>query len=132
MTDETFDDSCPTSIIAPTLGAFSGEALEVSLESLLSNQVTIAGELQRIITSSGGQMDTKDLRDLVSTLSALVNSIHKANEPLKALSTYRLFTDVVIEFIRRRSDTLGDDLVAELHQVARELRATAAAKELLK
>jgi hypothetical protein len=45
------------------------------------------------------------------------------------LTTYRTFVEVVLEFIRRRSDTLGEDLSEELQKVAREMRAETAVRE---
>lgn len=121
----------PSEIIAPPLGAFSGDASDVSLESLLNEQIKIAGELQRIITEQGKSMDTKDLRDLVSTTNTLVSSIHRTGESLRALATYRAFTDVILEFIRTRTDQFGDDLLDDLTRVARELRAESSVREVM-
>lgn len=113
----------PTSILTSFPG-FDGNLNEaVSLEDLLKNQIIIAGELQKIIRQQGSHLDPKELKDLVQTSSTVVAAAYKAGESLRALSTYRTFVEVVLEFLKRRSDTLGDDLLAELLSTARDLRA---------
>lgn len=108
-------------------GAFSGEVLEVrSIDDLYNNQLSIAAEVQRLIINSKGTLASDELKELVALSVQLVNAINRTEETVKALNTYKAFFGVIIEFLRRRTDAVGDDLVAELKAVATEMRQEAA------
>jgi hypothetical protein len=94
---------------------------EVSLEQLLERQLRIADTLQKILISQQHGMDVKDVQTLANTASSLISLSHKTDAALKQLSTYRAFVDVVLEFLADRSDSLGEDLLAQLRAKAVEL-----------
>ena len=129
--DYDFDDPSDVNPLLISAGhrSFGGADEDTSLETLLKNQIIIAGELQKVIKKEGAGLSTKELKELVSTSSSIVTAAYKAGESLRALTTYRTFVEVVLEFIRRRSDTLGEDLSEELQKVAREMRAETAVRE---
>ena len=94
----------------------------VRFETLLKTQLTIAGALQRKLCDPNLRVEVSELRGLVSASNQLVASLQRGGEALRALETYRAMLTVVLEFLKRRTDTLGEDLLAELREVARELR----------
>jgi hypothetical protein len=66
-------------------------------------------------------MDSKEIQTLANTASSLISLSHKTDAALKQLSTYRAFVDIVLEFLADRSDSLGEDLLAQLRAKATEL-----------
>lgn len=103
----------------------------VSYETLLKKQIQIASALQEKICQPGQALEVRELKDLITASSNLVTAAHRGGEALKSLETYRIFVGVVTEFLRRRSDTLGEDLVEELKAVAQEMRAEEAIRPLV-
>jgi hypothetical protein len=102
-------------------GLGSGAQSEVTLEQLLERQLGIADTLQQILITQRSGMDMKDIQTLANTASSLISLSHKTDAALKQLSTYRAFVDVVLEFLADRSDSLGEDLLAQLRAKAVEL-----------
>jgi hypothetical protein len=94
---------------------------EVTLEQLLERQLGIADTLQKILISQQHGMDSKEIQTLANTASSLISLSHKTDAALKQLSTYRAFVDIVLEFLADRSDSLGEDLLAQLRAKATEL-----------
>jgi hypothetical protein len=79
--------------------------------------------MQSIILRDKESLSPRDLKDLAAGASSLIALSHRTEQTLQEISTYRVFLNVVLEFLRRRSDTLGEDLLGELQAVAQELRA---------
>lgn len=105
---------------------------EVSLEELFKTQLTIARKLQKMITEQGDSYSSRDLKDLISVSTSLVANSHRAGETLKELTTYRLFFETIIEFIRQRQDSFGDELLEHLKSVADEMKTGAVLEKLTK
>lgn len=93
------------------------------LQDLLRKQLQIAETMQSIILRDKESLSPRDLKDLAAGASSLIALSHRTEQTLQEISTYRVFLNVVLEFLRRRSDTLGEDLLGELQAVAQELRA---------
>ena len=132
MYDEDFDPDLghDPAYVSLDVGLAVGDNA-VSYETLLKKQIQIASALQEQICKPGQTLEVKELKDLIAASSSLVTAAHRGGEALKSLETYRVFVSVVIEFLRRRSDTLGEDLVEELKTVAQELRAEETIRPLL-
>jgi len=96
----------------------------VDVQTLLERQLRIASSLQEAILAEGSNIGPKDLKDLASTASTVIGLSYKTEQLLTEISTLRLFSQVVLEFLRNRSDTLGEDLLAELREVAKGLNAS--------
>jgi hypothetical protein len=92
-----------------------------SLQQLLERQLQVADKVQRQLIEHRGVMDVKDLQGLANTASSLIALAHKTDSALSQLATFRLFADTVLEFLQDRSDTLGEDLLAQLKAKAAEL-----------
>lgn len=93
------------------------------LQDLLRKQLQIAETMQSIILRDKESLSPRDLKDLAAGASSLIALSHRTEQTLQEISTYRVFLNVVLEFLRRRSDTLGENLLSELQSVAQELRA---------
>ena len=94
---------------------------EASLGSLLQTQLQVAQELQKKLL--GGSLDAlppRDLKEMVNSVSTLLTLAHRTGQADQEIRTYRLYVDIVNDFLRRRGDSLGEDLAAELRQVASE------------
>lgn len=101
----------------------SGEPAD--LQDLLRTQLQIAEAMQKIILRDQASLSPRDLKDLAAGASSLIALSHRTEQTLKEISTYRTVLGVILEFLRRRNDSLGEDLLGELHAVAAELKATA-------
>jgi hypothetical protein len=101
----------------------SGEPAD--LQDLLRTQLQIAEAMQKIILRDQASLSPRDLKDLAAGASSLIALSHRTEQTLKEISTYRTVLGVILEFLRRRNDSLGEDLLGELHTVAAELKATA-------
>ena len=108
-------------VIAPKPSILASDPSEVTLERLLERQLGIADTLQQILITQRDGMDMRDVQSLANTASSLISLSHKTDAALKQLSTYRAFVDVVLEFLADRSDSLGEDLLAQLKAKAVEL-----------
>jgi hypothetical protein len=107
-------------IDAPNPGMPTSDPSEVTLERLLERQLGIADTLQNMLLGAE-KMDARDFQTLANTASSLISLSHKTDAALKQLSTYRAFVDIVLEFLADRSDSLGEDLLAQLRTKAVEL-----------
>jgi hypothetical protein len=96
----------------------------VDVRELLERQLRIASSLQEAIINDNGELTPKDLGSLASTASAVIGLGHKTEQLLTEISTLRLFSQVVLEFLRNRSDSLGEDLLKELRGVAESMNAS--------
>lgn len=108
-------------VISPNPSVAVSDPSEISLEQLLERQLGIADTLQKILISQQHGMDIRDIQTLANTASSLISLSHKTDAALKQLSTYRAFVDIVLEFLADRSDSLGEDLLAQLRAKALEL-----------
>ncbi len=112
------DPSLPLTF--PSASTPSGEA---DLQDLLEKQLLIASAMQTVILRDQSSLSPRDLKDLAAAASSLIALSHRTEQTLKEITTYRTFVNVVLEFLRRRGDQIGQDLMAELRNVAQELRA---------
>lgn len=116
----------PSTVYAPDRYGDSSsgdESAPVSLETLLDTQLRVAGKLQEIVLQDlrSKAYDPSALKDLVNATNSLVALGHKTEEALKKINTLQKFVGVVVEFLRARSDSLGEDLLAELQEVAQQM-----------
>lgn len=98
---------------------------DASLGTLLQTQLKVAQSLQQKLL--GGNLDAlppRDLKEMVNSVSTLLTLAHRTGQADQEISTYRLYVTIVNDFLRRRSDTLGEDLAAELRRVAAEYADT--------
>lgn len=125
---EDFDD--PTYSVFPNGGAESrtlsltSSYEEMSFEELLKKQIYIAGSIQERICDPNQHYEIKEIKDLVMTSSSLLTLAQRSGEALSSLETYRVFLSIVVEFLKRRRDTTGEDLLSELKEISHELRAS--------
>jgi hypothetical protein len=95
----------------------------VDVRQLLERQLQIASSLQEAILRDGDSLAPKELQALASTASSVIALSHRTEQLLSEISTLRLFSQTVLEFLRNRSDSLGEDLLAELREVAESMNA---------
>jgi len=100
------------------------------LASLLKSQAKLAMTMQRRVDECP-DMDVKEMKDVATACSSLINGVHRTGELLRAMETYKLFHSVVIAFIRARSDSTGEDLLEELKKAADEMNVRAQVGRLL-
>lgn len=105
---------------------------DADLAVLLGRQLTIAGVLQDALLKDRDKLTTRELRDLSSSSSTLLSLSHRTESALSSLTTYRAFVATVLEFLKSRSDLLGEDLLAELRKTGAEMRTPADAMALIK
>lgn len=98
---------------------------KISVQGLLEQQLQIAADLQSMIKEQRNNLSPRDYRDLATSTSNLIALAHRTDHMLRTTQTYQAFVDVVMEFLRKRSDDLGEDLLEELRESAKELRAEA-------
>lgn len=113
----------------PNYTLYEEEPLDISsssndLQGLLETQLQIAGALQQLIIRDQRTLSARDFKDLSSAASSLIALSHRTERTLEEISTYRVFASTVLEFLRKRSDSLGEDLLDELHRVAHEMGTT--------
>ena len=105
---------------------------DADLATLLGRQLEIAAVLQDALLKDHNSLSTRELRDLASSASTLLSLSHRTEQALSALVTYRAFISVVLEFLKSRSDLLGEDLLARLRETAQEMRTPADAVALMR
>jgi hypothetical protein len=114
------------------LPAPPGDRAEVLLEDILQRQLKIAHDLQQQIENAGATgLSPRDRKDLAQAASGIIGLAHRTEESLRIIETYKALFGIVLEFLRNRSDSLGEDLVGELKKTAERLGALGAVKELL-
>lgn len=94
------------------------------LQGLLETQLQIAHVIQQAVLRDRHTMSARDLKDLSGAASSLIALSHRTEKTLQAVTTYRVFVGAVLEFLKARSDSLGEDLLGELRRVAEDLKAT--------
>ena len=104
---------------------------DADLATLLSKQLSIASVLQDALLRDQNSLTTRELKDLASSASTLLSLSHRTDAALASLTTYRTFVSVVLEFLRERSDTLGEDLMARLRQTAEAMKASTAVAQVI-
>lgn len=119
----------PTAVASQPANFFT--EVETDLEELLRNELQIAATLQMRIKGLPHTVDPRELKDLISAHNTLVANSHRHHELLQELSTYRLFVDTTVAFIKQRSDALGEDLLSQLVEVASSMRAADPVKALV-
>ncbi len=113
-----FDPALPLDI---DLSSNPGESTD--LRVLLEKQLQIASVMQGVILRDHSALSPRDLKDLAAAASSLIALSHRTEQTLREITTYRTFVNVVLEFLKQRSDTLGQDLLEQLREVAQEMRA---------
>lgn len=104
---------------------------QARVQDLLETQLSIAQDLQELIRDQKSSLSPRDMKDLSTTASNLIGLAHRTDHLLKSVQTYQTFTEVVLEFLRQRSDQLGEDLLQELRKVAKGLKAEASVEEAI-
>ena len=96
---------------------------DANLSDLLRSQLMLAKKLQeKLLSNDMAAMAPREMKELVSSLSTLLNLAHRTGQAEEEIQTYKAYVAVVNDFLRRRSDGLGEDLAAELRQVAQSYR----------
>ena len=94
---------------------------EANLSNLLQSQLQLAEKLQEKILDGGlTTLPPRELKELVNSVSTLLTLAHRTGQADQEIQTYKLYVTVVNDFLRRRSDRLGEDLAESLREVARE------------
>lgn len=117
----------------PAPGNSSPQDPAPTLEGLLSSQLRLAQSLQTRLNNqeAEGTLSPRDYRDFASAATGIISLAHRTEEALKVIKTYSTFFEVVLEFVRSRSDSLGEDLVAKLMETSRELRSEQEASSVI-
>lgn len=102
------------------------DSTEATLAEALQAQLKLAVTIQKKLNNPASGLDPREFKDLVTAASGIVALAHRSDEALRTIETYQKFTAVVLEFLRRRGDEVGEDLVAELRAVAGDLHAGSA------
>jgi hypothetical protein len=97
----------------------SGQPADLS--TLLQSQLRLAERLQKKLLGGGlNSMPAREMKELVNSLSTLLTLAHRTNQANEEIQTYKMFVTVVMDFLKRRGDSLGEDLAEELRQVGKE------------
>lgn len=115
----------PTQPLPARPASTSARAPDNHLSSLMDRQLEIAGILQNALIRDQNSLTSRELRDLSSSASTLIGLSHRTDQVSATLKTYQTFVSVVLEFLRERSDALGEDLLAEIRRVGQEMKADA-------
>lgn len=67
-------------------------------------------------------LSPREMKELVSSLSTLLTLAHRTGQAEEEIQTYKAYVSIVNDFLRRRSDGLGEDLASELREVAKGYR----------
>lgn len=108
--------------LAPLSTAPSGANQDptATLEEVLATQLGLAKRLQQRLINEE-YLEPRDYKDLVSTANNILALAHRTEEATRIIGTYKLFVSTVTEFLRNRSDTIGEDLIEELLKTAKNL-----------
>ena len=118
----------PTKPIAPSAPSRKASEPEATLAEALQAQLNLAVTIQRKLNDPSSGLEAREYKDLVTAASGIVALAHRSDEALRTIETYQHFASVVLEFLRRRGDQIGEDLVAELRLVAQDLHAEGAVR----
>lgn len=112
----------PFDPLAPLSASPSGANQDptATLEEVLATQLGLAKRLQQRLINEE-YLEPRDYKDLVSTANNILALAHRTEEATRVIATYKLFVSTVTEFLRNRSDTIGEDLIEELLKTAKSL-----------
>jgi len=116
-------------LIPPAPPSATGQSPEVTLAEALQSQLRLAVAIQGKLSDPSSKLDPRDYKDLTTAVSGILALAHRSDEALRVIQTYQTFASVVFEYLRRRGDEIGEDLVAELRDVARDLHSEDAVAE---
>ena len=110
----------PTAPFSPPPVALTGmESDDTSLSELLRSQLLLAKRLQeKLLSNDMAALSPREMKELVSSLSTLLTLAHRTGQAEEEIQTYKTYVSIVNDFLKRRSDGLGEDLAAELRKVA--------------
>ena len=95
----------------------------VDLRSLLKTQLHLTNELQRQLVNGGlNSLPPREVKELLTAVGSMLTLAHRTDEVLRELETYKLLLEVVFAWVEQRSDSTGEDLLAELRRVGSEMR----------
>lgn len=94
---------------------------DATLAEALQTQLRLARTIQKRLSDPSEGLDPRDFKELVNAASSIVALAHRSDQALREIETYKKFAATVLEFLRRRGDQIGEDLVSELTAVARDL-----------
>lgn len=103
----------------------------LSLEQILAAQLGLAADIQRKVRDEVGVLEAREYKDLISAASGIVTTAYRTDEALRTIETYKLFSETVMEFLRSRSDSIGEDLVEQLRQVSHNLKSSSAVDKVI-
>jgi len=97
------------------------EVPKADLSSLLQSQLRLAEKLQDKLLNGGlNTLPPREMKELVNSVSTLLTLAHRTDQANREIQTYKLFVTVVMDFLKQRGDTLGEDLAEELRRVGKE------------
>lgn len=105
----------------PFVPAPPKEEEDATLAEALQTQLKLARTIQNRLNDPSEALDPREFKELVNAASSIVSLAHRSDQALREIETYKKFAATVLEFLRRRGDQIGEDLVSELHGVARDL-----------
>ena len=94
----------------------------VDLRSMLKEQLKLTSKLQAKLSVGIEALPPREVKELIGSISSILTLAHRTEEILTELDTYKLFMDATVKFLKTRQDSLGEDLVGELRQVAATMR----------
>lgn len=115
----------PTKPLPPEHGRDSSAPSDrkVSLDGILEKNLEVADIILKKLGSESTDFTPREFKDLVSAAGSIASLAHRTENLQRQLRTYQLFTETVMDFLRNRSDALGEDLVSELQRVSFSLKA---------
>ena len=105
----------------PFVPAPPKEEEDATLAEALQTQLKLARTIQNRLNDPSEALDPREFKELVNAASSIVSLAHRSDQALREIETYKKFAATVLEFLRRRGDQIGEDLVSELHGVAEDL-----------
>jgi hypothetical protein len=107
----------------PLFGHAGDDDTRIDISQLLKTQLRLTNTLQKQLVEGGiNSLPPREVKELLTAVGSMLTLAHKTDEVLRELETYKLLLEVIFEWVRRRADSTGEDLLTELRGVASELR----------
>jgi hypothetical protein len=97
---------------------------------LFRNQIQVVHAMQQKLQDETKDLSSRDYRDIVAAVTSALSLAHRSDELQRTIETYRLFATTVMEFLKTRPE-IGEDLVKELKEVSRTIKADRAVDDVL-
>ena len=95
----------------------------IDIGQLLKTQLTLTNRLQQQLLDGGlNSLPPREVKEILTTVSSMLTLAHRTDEVSRELETYKLIVEVVFAWVKKRADSTGEDLLAELRAVAATMR----------